>query len=251
MMSNSEVYEFEGFRLEANKRLLMRNGTPVPLTAKVFDTLLHLVQRSGHVVEKEELMRAIWPDTVVEENNLNQNISTLRRVLGQNQAENRYIVTIPGRGYRFVGNLTNRSEPAQQISAAEKPQATIAILPFENLSADREKEYLADGLTEETIASLGQIDPNKLSVIGRTSVMIYKRTTKTLAEIGRELDATHLVESSLRAEGGRLRITSKLIRAKDQVHLVVVLRQRTDKYVGFSARTRRRHRRANQAPAFS
>jgi len=218
MPSDLKIYEFEGFRVEVDKRLLLHNGVSVPLTPKVFDTLLHLVQRPGYVVDKEELMRAIWPDTVVEENNLNQNISTLRRVLGQNQAEKRYIVTVPGKGYQFVGNIVSRDQ-SLRASTSEKSRATIAVLPFENLSADQEKEYLADGLTEETIVSLGQIDPNHLSVIGRTSVMVYKRTTKTLAEIGRELNASHVVESSLRAEGGRLRITSKLIRALDQVQI--------------------------------
>jgi TolB-like protein len=219
MTSGLKIYEFENFRLEVDKRLLLRDGVSVPLTPKVFDTLLHLVKRSEHVVDKEELMRAIWPDTVVEENNLNQNISTLRRVLGQSQGENRYILTIPGKGYRFVGNISSHSDSLSHVSPQEKSHATIAVLPFENLSTDLEKEYLADGLTEETIALLGQIDPNHLRVIGRTSVMAYKRTTKTLAEIGRELDASHVVESSLRAEGGRLRITAKLISAHDQVQI--------------------------------
>ena len=75
------------------------------------------------------------------------------------------------------------------------------MLPFENIGAGPDREYLADGLTEETIAALGQIDPQHLSTIGRTSVMAYKRSTKSLPEIGKELDATYLVESSLRAEG--------------------------------------------------
>jgi DNA-binding winged helix-turn-helix (wHTH) protein len=77
-----DIYEFGAFRIEAGRRLLLRNGDAIPLTPKVFDTLLHLVQHAQKVVEKNELMQAIWPDTVVEENNLNQNISTLRRALG-------------------------------------------------------------------------------------------------------------------------------------------------------------------------
>jgi TolB-like protein/DNA-binding winged helix-turn-helix (wHTH) protein/Flp pilus assembly protein TadD len=98
---------------------------------------------------------------------------------------------------------------------------TLAVLPFENLSGDPERDYLADGLAEETIASLGQIDPEHVTVIGRTSVMAYKRTTKSLATIGRELGVDYLVESSIRAEGPRLRVTSKLIRVKDQVPIWV------------------------------
>jgi len=98
-------------------------------------------------------------------------------------------------------------------------RTTIAVLPFENLSGDPEREYLADGLAEDTIASLGQVDAEHVSVIGRTSIMVYKRTTKSLAEIGSELSVDYLVESSIRAEGSRLRITSKLIRVRDQVQM--------------------------------
>ena len=210
-----DTYEFGDFRVEAATRLLLRRGEPVRLTPKVFDTLLHLVQHQGEVVAKDDLMRAVWPDTAVEENNLNQNISTLRRVLGENRGENRYIATVPGKGYHFI--------PAVEISGSSTQPAAgrviIAVLPFENLSADPERDYLADGLTEEVIATLGQIDPGHIVVIGRTTMMAYKRARKTLAEIGRELDAPYLVESSIRSEGGHFRITSNLIRVAGQVQV--------------------------------
>lgn len=96
------------------------------------------------------------------------------------------------------------------------PRVTIAVLPFEHLGGDPEREYLTDGLTEETSASLGQIDPEHLSVKGRTSTKAYKRTPKSLEEIGRELGVEYLVEGSVRAESGRLRVTAKLIRVRDQ-----------------------------------
>ncbi len=193
-----QAYEFDGYRIETGKRRLLRAENPVPLTPKVFDTLLYLVQHKGEVVTKEDLMKAIWPDRIVEENNLSQNISTLRRVLGQGQGDSRYILTAPGQGYRFVAEVDRIStEPVQQ-----RVQVTLAVLPFENIGAGPERDYLADGLTEETIAALGQIDPQHISVIGRTSVMKYKGTTKTLAEIGQELGAVYLIESSLRAEAG-------------------------------------------------
>jgi TolB-like protein/Flp pilus assembly protein TadD len=209
------VFEFGEFRIDAGKRLLMRNGMRVALTPKTFDTLLHLVRHRERVVEKNELMRTIWPGAVVEENNLNQKISTLRKALEENRGENRYIATVPGCGYRFVANARAVSGEPDGLSA----QVTLAVLPFENLSGDSEREYVADGLTEEVIAALGQIDPEHLKIIGRTSVMVYKRTMKTLAEVGRELDAQYLIESSVRAEGERLRIISKLIRAHDQVQI--------------------------------
>jgi len=98
-----QIYEFEGFRLDAGKRLLIKgNGEPVPVTPKVFDTLLYLVRHRGKVIGKDELMREIWTDTIVEENNLSQNISILRRILGEKPGEGRFIATVPGRGFRFV-----------------------------------------------------------------------------------------------------------------------------------------------------
>jgi TolB-like protein/DNA-binding winged helix-turn-helix (wHTH) protein/Tfp pilus assembly protein PilF len=102
---------------------------------------------------------------------------------------------------------------------AEPARATVAVLPFENLSGDAALEYLADGLAEETIASFGQIDPDRLSVIGRTSTLAYKRTRKSLAEIGRELGVDYLMEGSIRSEGTGLRITSRLVRVRDQTQV--------------------------------
>jgi TolB-like protein/tetratricopeptide (TPR) repeat protein len=108
---------------------------------------------------------------------------------------------------------------AWQRPGRPESRLTLGVLPFENLSGDADREYLADGLAEETIVSLGQLDPERLDVIGRTSMMIYKRTTKSIAEIGRELGADYLVESSVRAEGDRLRVTARLIRVRDQVQV--------------------------------
>jgi DNA-binding winged helix-turn-helix (wHTH) protein/tetratricopeptide (TPR) repeat protein len=216
-MSGTEarVYSFGNFRVETGRRKLSQNGEPAPLTPKVFDTLVHLVTHHGQLVEKDDLMRAVWPSTVVEENNLTQNIAALRRVLHDPHGENRYIVTIPGRGYQFVADVKVFDEP----SATPLAQTMLAVLPFENFSGDPGREYLADGLTEETIAALGQVDPARLGVIGRTAVLPYKHSTGTIADIGRELRVTYLVEGSLRAESGRLRITARLVCVQGQVQV--------------------------------
>jgi DNA-binding winged helix-turn-helix (wHTH) protein/tetratricopeptide (TPR) repeat protein len=210
------IYEFGDFRVDSGRRILFRAADQVPLTPKVFDTLVLLVANHGQVLDKKELMSAIWPDTAVEENNLNQNVSALRRIFGETRGENRYIATVPGRGYCFTAEVRT-----SKTVSPEGPLThfRIGVLPFENLGGGPDREYLADGFTEETIATIGQIDPGHFSVIGRTSVMSYKRTTRTLAEIGRELDASYLIESSLRAEGDRLRITSKLIRVRDELQI--------------------------------
>ncbi len=209
------IHEFGEYRVDAARRTLLRGGRREPLTPKVFDTLLFMLRHPGEILEKDVLMRAVWPDTVVEENNLSQNIATLRRVLQERRGENRYIETVPGRGYRFVADVVTRDEDAQ-----DRPvHATLAVLPFENLSRDPERDYLADGLTEETITALGRVEPAHLAVIGRTSVMGYRKTTKSASDIGRELDAGYLVEGSIRGEGGRLRVTAKLVRVRDQTQV--------------------------------
>src|SRR5215470_11364855 len=97
-----DLYEFGPFRLDAAERLLMRDGQAVPLTPKVFDTLLLLIESRGRLIEKSEFMNTLWPDTFVEEVTLAGNISELRRVLGDRTNGTRYIETVPKRGYRFV-----------------------------------------------------------------------------------------------------------------------------------------------------
>ena len=211
------AYEFGDLRLLAADKRLLQAGKPVPLKPKVFETLLILVQSQGHLVEKGEFLKRLWPDSFVEEAALAQNISQLRKALadGSEAAENSFIETVPKRGYRFVLPVKVSSTESHE----EHSRVRLAVLPFEILGGDRERDYLADGLTEEVIAALGSIDPEYLSVIGRTSVMVYKQTNKTLAEIGRELEAEFVVESSIRAEGERVRVTSKLIRSRDQVQI--------------------------------
>ena len=108
-MNGEEIdlsYEFGPFRLEPATRRLLREGEPLPLTPKAFDTLLFLVQNRERVVEKEEVLRRLWPDTVVEESNLAQNVFTLRKTLGDSPDGARFIATVPRRGYRFVAPVT-------------------------------------------------------------------------------------------------------------------------------------------------
>jgi TolB-like protein/Flp pilus assembly protein TadD len=174
-----------------------------------------LLESPARLVEKDEFLKRLWPDSFVEEVALAHCISHLRKALRDTADGSSFIETVPKRGYRFVAAV----EVVRAASHEASDQVTLAVLPFENLGAGSEREYLADGFTEETIAALGQIDPSHLSVIGRTSMMAYKRTTKSLAEIGRELNAAYLIESSVRAEGGRLRVTSDLIRVRDQLQI--------------------------------
>ena len=96
------LLEFGPFRVDCDERLLLRNGEVVPLAPRVFDTLLLLARNSGHALEKDALMKELWPDTFVEEVNLAQHISLLRKALGESPTKPQYIETIPRRGYRFL-----------------------------------------------------------------------------------------------------------------------------------------------------
>src|SRR5215475_14514857 len=103
------IYEFGGFQLDKAKRLVRRlDGTPVPLTPRVFETLLFMVEHHDSVLDKERIMEAVWPDSIVEENNLAQAISKLRQIFGETPGSHNYIVTVPGRGYRFVAEVMER-----------------------------------------------------------------------------------------------------------------------------------------------
>jgi len=121
-------------------------------------------------------------------------------------------------GVIVVGVLMVRSHrPPKPVLARER--VMLVVLPFQNLSEDPEQEYFSDGLTEETITDLGELNPDKLGVIARTSAMAYKHTNKTAAQIGQELGVDYIVEGSVRREGGRARISAQLIRVNDQTHV--------------------------------
>jgi TolB-like protein/DNA-binding winged helix-turn-helix (wHTH) protein/Tfp pilus assembly protein PilF len=203
------LYEFAGFRLDADKRLLLqRDGAAVGLTPKGYETLAYLVSHSGAVVEKEQMIRAIWPDTAVEENNLTQNISLLRRVLGEGRGERRFIVTVPGRGYQFVA-------PVHVVSRADGGlgfvDLSIAVLPFVNNSTDPEYDYFADGLADELIHALSRAAG--IRVAARTSSFSFKGKQVHLREVAAALGVTFVLEGAVRKSNNRLRITAQLVNA--------------------------------------
>src|SRR5215210_5324426 len=121
------LYEFGRFRINVAERLLLRDKEIVPLTPKVFDILLALVENSGHVVSKDELMRAVWRDTYVEEGNLTQNISILRKSLGEGQNGQQYIETLSRRGYRFVAAVREVSDAGMNLSQDAAPLDQKAV----------------------------------------------------------------------------------------------------------------------------
>jgi len=133
---SQRFFEFDNFLLDAQQRLLFRDGQPLELTPKVFDVLLELVESGGRVVEKKELMESVWPDSFVEESNLTQHISTLRKRLGQDASQQRYILTVPGRGYRFVVPVKSWDDDAV-VTVHERVTSRISVAdPGQSIERD-------------------------------------------------------------------------------------------------------------------
>src|SRR3982751_3775062 len=183
--ASPRLYAFGDFRLDQGRRTLLGpDGAPVRLAAKAFETLSYLVEHAGSVVDKDELMRAVWPDTAVEENNLTQNISQLRRLFGEGRGEHRYIATVPGRGYQLVAPVRVASQPMPH-----QPSGTVSIvvLPFVNVSADPEYDFFGDGFADELIIALSRIDG--VRVIARSSAFSFKGTQADIRSIADKLGA--------------------------------------------------------------
>src|SRR5262249_14947429 len=130
-----ELYDFGPFRLDASRRLLTRNGEVVPLTSKSLDTLLALVRDRDRVLTKEELMKTLWPDSFVEEVNLAQNVSALRKAMGESPGENLYIATIPGKGYRFVSQVRTLHQDDEAIVVERHTRSAVVIREEEGADA--------------------------------------------------------------------------------------------------------------------
>ncbi len=174
------TYEFGQFRVDARERRLLRDGEVVPLTPKVFDILLVLVQNKGHILSKDEVIRLVWPDTAVEEGNIARNISTLRNALGERPRDSKYIQTVPWRGYRFVANVKEVTEEPARPSIN-----SIAVLPFADVANDPGLEYLGEGIAENLIHNLSQL--SQLKVMSRNSTFRYKGCETDASVVGKEL----------------------------------------------------------------
>ncbi len=214
-MAGLRSYQFGEFRLDSSGRVLTSKGRTVPLAPKLGGTLLALIENAGKVVEKQELLRKVWAGEFVEEGSIARTISLLRNILERNGSGGEYIVTVPKHGYRFVAEV--RAADTAETGLDEK--LMLAVLPFANVSPDPKQEFFSDGLTDEMIMQLGRTNPKKLGVIARTSAMRYKRTTKGVDQIGRELGVDYLIEGGVRRDGRRVRITAQLIRVRDQTQV--------------------------------
>ena len=216
---SAELLQFENFDLDRGAYELRRAGRKVRLERIPFELLILLVERRGLLVTREEIIERIWGKDIFLEtdHSINTAVRKIRLALCENPDAPRFVVTVPGKGYRFDAPV--RENAGDSPAAVKSNRVMLVVLPFENLSTDPAQEYFSDGLTEETITNLGQLDSDRLGVIARTSAMSYKGTRKNIAEIGRELGADFALEGSVRRQGDRVRISAQLIRTSDQTHL--------------------------------
>jgi TolB-like protein/tetratricopeptide (TPR) repeat protein len=162
-------------------------------------------------------MNAVWPETTVEENNLDRNISTLRKALGEQAVGPQYIETVPRVGYRFVARMAAApAEDASDSSLATPDVSSIAVLPFADMSPVRDQDYLCEGLAEELINSLAQIEG--LRVAARTASFQFRDTGADVRAVGQKLGVGTLLEGSVRKAGDRLRVTVQLIEVATGLH---------------------------------
>src|SRR5258705_4127710 len=220
--NNILCYEFGPYRIDSSKRVLTKAGEAISLTPKATEILLLFLRNAGQLIEKQELMKEVWPDTFVEEANVTQNIFTLRRALGDDRIGARYIETVARRGYRFVaavrtsegsdgqseGSVSGLITATKNRNGASGPPI-LAVLPFANDTGDQEIEYLADGITDHLINSLSRV--SKLRVMSRSAVFRYRSRGVHPQLAGRELgvDAILIGKINLRPSG--LGVSAELV----------------------------------------
>ena len=252
--TDAAVYVFDRFRLETARRLLRTDaGERIPVVSKAFDTLLFFVRNPGRVISKDELMSSIWPYTVVEENNLNKNVSILRRALNEGRRDHRFIVTVPGQGYKFVADV-EVCEDIQVVSTDpqddKKPErnyktlfavaaigaflilgtaaflwsggaksrpayvtAAIAVLPFRPLVAEHRDEALELGMAEALISRLS--DNRSLIVRPLSSVRGFNALDQDAIDAGHTLSVDFVVDGSIQRWGDMIRVTVRLVSVSD------------------------------------
>jgi TolB-like protein/DNA-binding winged helix-turn-helix (wHTH) protein/Flp pilus assembly protein TadD len=253
--SNKKIYESGSFTLDSAEHILSLDGEIIPLTPKVFDTLLILIENSGHLVEKDELMEKVWPDTIVEEANLAKNISILRKVLSNGGLEDSFIETVPKLGYRFIGPVkeikTFKSEEKSQkdvlptknnftkvkylimplvllatvigfgiwyFSNGEKPIESVAVLPFKTVNGNEKLDDLSDSLTEGLINHLSNL--SQLKVIARHSSFKYKGKDIDISEVGNTLNVQTIVIGEIAQNNEDLTIKIEIVDAQEKTQLL-------------------------------
>ncbi|WP_439407112.1 winged helix-turn-helix domain-containing tetratricopeptide repeat protein [Bradyrhizobium sp. DASA03076] len=209
---------FRDHLLDTDLRELSREQVPVAVEPQVFDLVVHLMENRDRVVSKDELIDKIWHGRSVSESTLTSRINAARKAIGDTGANQALIRTIARKGFRFVGNVETKSGGAtvesrgsvtpSHAAPALPDRPAIAVLPFTNMSDDREQDYFSDGISEDIITALSKL--RWFFVVARNSSFVYKGRSVHLDEIARELGVRYVLEGSVRRSGGRVRISAQL-----------------------------------------
>src|SRR5262245_36576750 len=200
-----------------------RDGRPCVVEPQVFELLAYLVRNPARLVTKDELIAKVWGGRIVSDATLSSRIKSARRAIGDDGEQQRFIRTVYGRGFRFIGELQHAEQPQgaepggaeRTLALPDKP--SIAVLPFANLSGDPEQDYFADGIVEDIITALSRI--HWLFVIARNSSFTYKGKSVDVKRVARELGVRYVLEGSVRKASNRVRITGQLVDATTGAHV--------------------------------
>lgn len=207
---SAQRYEFGDFRLDAQQRVLYtRAGQPLELQPRVFDTLLYFVERPGELLGKRELLLALWPNVVVEENSLNQVVSQLRKTLGERPSEHRFIVTAPGRGYRFVAAVRTESQASPEPQGAHP--LSLAVLPFDDLHVDTGVPDLGIAIAADLIRLLSARSRLRVAALTASSAAILRG--RDIRQAGSTLNVRRIVTGEVHGSADALALTAQVVDA--------------------------------------
>lgn len=198
---STDVVFFSDFALDRGTRQVRRGSDVLPVGARAFDVLEVLISHCDRIVSRADILDAVWPDTVVGDNNLNVQVAKLRQVLGPEA-----IVTVPRRGLRFALDIATDARP---LTLPDGP--SVVVLPFANLGGDPELAWMADGFAEDITTELSRF--KDLFVVARNSAAVFRETPRDLRRIARDLGVRYVVEGSVRATPLQVRVTAQLIDA--------------------------------------
>ena len=218
MPGELRVLRIGDWRVDPELDELSRVGQTIRVEPRTMQLLLYLAAHAGRVVDVKQLLDEVWSNVVVTQGSVYQAVAQLRRILGDDSEHPKYIENLPRRGYRLIARVVaSPTNVAPSAITFAPPPHSVAVLPFVNLSGDKQQEYFSDGLTEELLNSLSRI--NELQVAGRTSSFYFKGEHVDLATIAHKLNVASVLEGSVRRSAHTVRVSAQLISAETGFHL--------------------------------
>lgn len=217
------IFRFDNNEIDTREFQLRVNGIRVDIEPKVFDLLCYLVTNQGRLITRDELFENLWPNQVVSDTSLSNQIKAARKAIGDDGRKQTFIKTVHGRGYQFLVKTEKLEHSSNEQAEASKDtpdtgaKPTIAVLPFVNMSSDPEQEFFSDGITSDIITELSRF--SILNVIARHSSFAFNSENVDIEEVAEKLGVQYVVEGSVRRAGNRVRITAQLIDTQTGKHI--------------------------------